>query len=96
MQREIAGLFAALDRSGCQFRRNGRWYGATRAHAHLQRKYDYLVAHARVPDAETFITLAATRSSLSGRAYAVRCAGAAEVPSATWFRRELARLRARP
>lgn len=93
-QREIAGLFAALDRSGCRFQRNGRWHDAAQAHAHLQRKYDYLLRRDAIDSAERFIDLAASRSSMTGRAYAVQCPGQPAVDSATWFRRALAKVRA--
>jgi hypothetical protein len=43
--------------------------------------------------AEDFIALAATRSSLSGEAYGVRCGQSAPLPSAQWLRTELRGLR---
>lgn len=92
-QREVAGLFAALERSGCRFERNGEWHDATRARAHLQRKYDYLLRRDAIPSTERFIELAATRSSMSGKAYRVQCPGRPIVDSATWFRQALAKIR---
>lgn len=92
--REISGLFAALDHSGCQFNRNGSWYDAGHAHAHLQGKYNYLARRGAVTTTERFIDLAASRSSMSGRPYQVRCGATPAVPSATWFNRELVKLRA--
>lgn len=89
--REIAGLIAALGASGCEFQRNGSWHDAAAARAHLQRKYDYLRKRDLAPTAELFIERAATRSSMSGKAYRVRCPGRAEQPAADWF---LQRLRA--
>jgi hypothetical protein len=95
-QREIDGLIAALGRSGCQFQRNGRWYPASDAQAHLRRKYDWLRKRDLVDSAEQFIARAGTQSSVSGRAYRVRCAGRAAEPSAAWLRARLAALRAAP
>ncbi len=92
--REIAGLFAMLESSGCRFQRNGRWYGAGDAGRHLRRKYAYLLERGEVPAAERFITLAASKSSVSGKPYAVRCGAAAPVPAERWFRDRLAALRA--
>jgi len=92
-QREIAGLFATLERSGCRFARNGTWHDAPHARAHLQRKYDWLLRHDAIQRTEDFIHLAATKSSMSGRAYLVQCPGAAAVESGPWFRRALATLR---
>ena len=92
--REIAALLSLLRVSPCRFERNGRWYDGERASAHLQRKLDYAVARGLpVGTTEQFIDAAATRSSLTGRAYAVQCGEAAPVPAAAWFRARLAELR---
>lgn len=93
---EIEQLFAALAASGCEFNRNGTWYDARRASEHLHRKYDYLLRRGMATTAESFIELAATRSSLSGRPYLVRCEGEAPIPSGAWFQRKLQELRAQP
>ena len=37
-QREIDRLITALGQSGCQFQRNGSWYDASAAQAHLRKK----------------------------------------------------------
>ena len=89
---EIAGLMDALAKSGCQFQRNGDWHDAKQARAHLQRKYDYLLKKNRVDTSEQFIQRAASQSSLSGRAYRVKCAGK-EQDAAAWFGEQLQRLR---
>lgn len=91
--REIASLFSTLEHSHCEFNRNGSWYGPAKAAAHLRRKYAYLLRKGLVTSAERFITLAASTSSMSGRAYLVRCDGVPPVESSRWFRSELARLR---
>lgn len=90
---EVAHLFAHLQQSGCQFNRNGSWYGAGEAVAHLQKKFDYLQKKKLVASAEDFIARAATESSVSGKPYLVKCGAAAAVPSATWFRAELEKYR---
>ena len=94
--REIAQLFSALQDSKCEFYRNGTWYEADKAVEHLQRKYDYLLGKGQVTSTESFIDLAATRSSLSGKSYLVRCGNAQPVPSKDWFTGKLKQLRARP
>ena len=91
--REIAALMQALGASHCEFNRNGSWYDATQARAHLQRKYDYLSKKNLVDSAEQFIDRAASRSSFSGKGYRVRCPGRPEQDSAGWFRDQLQRLR---
>jgi len=90
-RREIARLMDGLSNSQCEFQRNGKWYGRADARAHLQRKYDYLLKRDLVDTAEQFIERAASRSSLSGRAYRVRCPGEPEQDAGHWF---LARLKA--
>ena len=89
---EIVGLMDALAHSGCRFQRNGDWYGATEARSHLQRKYDYLLRKDKVDTAEQFIERAASRSSMSGQAYRVKCNGK-EQDAASWFNGQLQRLR---
>jgi hypothetical protein len=93
-RREIEGLLSRLASSGCQFKRNGNWYSAVEAQAHLRRKLDYLLDKGVVASAEQFIERAASQSSMSGRAYQVKCGSQAPVASGQWLRTELQRLRA--
>ena len=92
-QTEINHLLEFVDSSGCEFYRNGSWYDAKRAQAHLRSKYQWLVARDQINTAEDFIEKAATSSSLSGRPYEVRCGGGEAVPSNRWLRDELTRYR---
>jgi hypothetical protein len=92
-QVEIDYLLAHVGASGCEFYRNGSWYDGSRAQAHLRAKYDYLAARNLVRSAEDFIDKAATKSSLSGQPYQIRCAGYAAVASNQWLRDALARYR---
>lgn len=92
-QQEIQQLMDALSQSQCQFQRNGKWYDRNEARAHLQRKYDYLLKRKLVDSAEQFIARAATESSVSGKAYRVRCPGQPEMDSAAWFGQRLKALR---
>lgn len=41
-KREIGHLLDYLGHSGCQFNRNGTWYGPAEARSHLQNKLDGL------------------------------------------------------
>lgn len=93
VQREINHLLDYLERSGCEFYRNGDWHNAKEAHAHIAKKYGYLVEKGLVDNAEDFIRRAASQSSMSGKPYMVRCGGAVSVPSAQWFADELLRFR---
>jgi hypothetical protein len=89
---EIKGLLDFVEHSECKFVRNGSEYPGPRARAHLEKKLDYLEGKDMVTSAEDFIELAATKSSMSGRAYEVRCPAGVE-PASTWLRRELQRQR---
>ena len=86
---EIKYLLDFVDRSGCQFYRNGSWYDSHRAQSHLRAKYDYLVARDRIKSAEDFIDQAATQSSVSGEAYQIRCEAGPALPSTRWLRTAL-------
>ena len=93
---EIDALISGLGRSGCEFERNGEWYRAAKAEAHLRKKYDYLRKRGLADTAEWFIERAASRSSVSGKPYRVRCPGRPVEPSAAWFERMLRQWRAKP
>ena len=92
-KREIQALIDALSTSSCEFQRNGSWHGRDEARKHLQRKYDYLLKRDLADTAELFIERAASKSSISGRAYQVRCPGQPAQPPATWFKTKLDALR---
>jgi len=91
---EIASLLMRLKASGCQFKRNGAWHSADEAQVHLQRKLDYLQKRGAVATAEQFIERAATRSSVTGQAYLVKCGNMPPVPSAEWLAFQLQVMRA--
>lgn len=95
-QHEIDALIAGLGNSGCAFERNGSWHDAKAARAHLQKKYDYLRKRNMADTAELFIERAASKSSMSGKAYRVRCPGKTAESSEHWFRQRLQILRAAP
>ncbi len=95
-EREVNQLITALGQSGCQFQRNGNWYPADEAQSHLRRKYDYLRRRNLVDSAEQFIQRAGTESSMSGKAYQVRCPGKPVVTSAAWLNAKLGDIRRKP
>lgn len=90
---EIEGLLSELARSNCQFNRNGTWYGAEEASAHLRKKLEYLDGKGALHSADDFIALAGTRSSRSGTAYAVRCGEETPQASSEWLGRQLGEMR---
>ncbi|TPG78211.1 DUF5329 domain-containing protein [Pseudomonas arsenicoxydans] len=89
---EIKSLLDFVEHSECQFVRNGDEFPGPRARAHLEKKLSYLEGKNRVNSAEDFIDLAASKSSMSGRAYEVRCPEGAQ-PARTWLMKELQRQR---
>ena len=93
-QVEVQHLLDYLGNSGCQFYRNGRWYGSEKAKAHLNKKYAYLIRKSLISTTEEFITYGASESSRSGELYQVRCGSSPAVPSGQWLTSELARYRA--
>lgn len=96
-QRETEQLIQALGDSDCQFERNGSWYDADEAQAHLRKKLAYLRKRDLADTAEQFIERAGSESSLSGKPYRMRCGAAAPVASAVWLKARLVQLRsARP
>lgn len=92
-QREVGHLLDYVARPDCQFNRNGKWYGGAAARDHLKQKYDYLARRNLAPNAEAFIERAATSSSMSGKAYQVRCGSDAATASGPWLTAELQRYR---
>ena len=92
-QQEISYLIADVAASGCEFYRNGKWYDAVQAAAHLREKYGNPFISAHIASAEEFIDRVATRSTLSGVDYAIRCQNTTIVPSAKWFLSRLAAYR---
>ena len=96
VQTEIGFLLTYVGTSGCDFYRNGRWYDSKRAEAHLRSKYATISAGGGIDTAEDFIEKAATKSSFSGRAYEVRCTGAAIESSHDWLTEALSQYRRSP
>ena len=92
-KQEINHLFSYLKTSGCEFNRNGTWYFSADAATHLNKKYEDLVQKNMITSAEDFIENAATKSSMSGKSYQVKCKNAVPVESAVWFKEALVNFR---
>lgn len=88
---EIQHLFEFISQSDCTFIRNRSEYPALDARDHMQHKYAY--AKRWVDNAEQFIERIASKSSISGQRYQVRCEGQL-LYSDNWLKQELARYRA--
>ena len=93
VEKEILHLLDYLKKSNCEFNRNGTWYSPQEAVKHVERKYHWLVKRGLVNSAEQFIERAASRSSMSGESYLVKCGDAKPTNSSEWFTEELKRFR---
>ena len=93
-QGEIGQLLKAIETSNCQFCRNGSWYDAAGAAAHLRDKYRLLAARKPAARADEFIDEAGTRSSTTGEEYLIRCPGDTARKSADWSKARLSAFRA--
>jgi hypothetical protein len=65
------------------------------AQSHLRSKYEHLAGRNVINVAEDFISLAASKSSVSGYPYEVRCENRAPIASGRWLNEALTRFRAR-
>lgn len=83
MDAEIDYLLAAVEESGCTFIRNGKEYDAEDARDHLQTKRRRGKRY--FGTTEEFIERLASKSSMSGRPYLIRCSEADAVPAGDWF-----------
>jgi hypothetical protein len=90
-EQEIQHLFEFISLSDCIFIRNNTEYPAKEARDHMQTKYDY--AKRWVSSAEQFIERIATKSSISGNRYQVRCQGKL-LYTGDWLKQELEGYRA--
>lgn len=87
---EINHLLAYVENSQCKFIRNGSTHNGSDASDHMVKKYNYFKD--RINSAEQFIEYAATRSTMSGKKYKVRCDGK-EYLTAQWLIDELKKYR---
>lgn len=91
-EQEIGHLLSSIELSGCTFIRNGKKYSAAEAREHIQNKYEH--AKSRIQTAEDFIQYAATKSSMTGEPYKIRCDGN-EAYTVDWLRSVLLTFRRR-
>jgi hypothetical protein len=90
MDSEVSYLLIYIRDSNCNFIRNGKSYTSSKAKQHLEYKYNY--AKSRLSTAEDFVRQIASKSSRSGKAYAIDCGGEL-TPSEEWLMTELTRYR---
>ena len=92
-ENEISHLFDYLKSSSCQFNRNGTWYTTSEAADHINTKYQNLLKRGLIKTTEDFIDRAASKSSMSGRPYLVKCDSSDSIESSIWFSTELNKYR---
>ena len=90
---EVEHLLTFVAASECEFYRNGTWYAATQAEAHLREKLAMVRSKSQVLTAEEFIEKVATRSAFTGIAYQIRCGGQQPIAVSDWLREELRHFR---
>ena len=90
---EIKHIIEYIENSKCTFVRNGKEYNTKEALVHILNKYEY--AKRWIKTAEDFIKYSATKSSMSGRPYTVRCDGR-ETLCVEWLSDELNLFRKKP
>ena len=88
---EINHLLDYVATTDCKYDRNGTVYDGPEARNHMNRKYQYY--RKKVRTAEDFIKYSATRSTVSGKDYKIRCPGADTISSSEWLLDELRRYR---
>jgi hypothetical protein len=89
MHAEIGELFKRMQAAKCQFNRNSSWYSAAEAREHLTKKLVYFEDRGAIRSTEDFISVAATKTSLSGKQYLVQCTGMAPLESNLWLQEQL-------
>jgi hypothetical protein len=84
---EIGHLLNFVKTSPCKISRNGELHKGNEAVSHIKRKYDHFKSD--IKTAEQFIKYAATKSTLSGRHYMVKCGGNNPFKTKEWLLKEL-------
>jgi len=79
---DIEYLLLKVQQSPCEFQRNGSVYTGEQAARHLRQK---LAAAPAGIDVEQFISRIASKSSISGKPYLVRCTPDDVQPSEVWL-----------
>ena len=88
---EVDHLLKFVSQSDCIMLRNGSEHVGEKAVSHIQKKYDYF--RDDINSTESFIEFSATKSTMSGKYYTVRCPGKQEMRSQDWLLEELAAFR---
>ena len=88
---EVEHLLAFVKNSGCIINRNGTDHPADKGISHIETKYDYF--RDDISSTEEFIELSATKSTMSGDYYMVKCPGKETIKTQDWLLTELKKYR---
>jgi hypothetical protein len=88
---EVEHLLEFVVQSDCIMVRNGEEHAGEKAVSHIQVKYDYFKE--KITTTEEFIEYSATKSTMSGKYYTVRCPGQEEMRTQDWLMEELTTFR---
>lgn len=89
---EIEYLLNSVGSSGCAFIRNGTSHSAENAEEHLRMKFGKGKRYATT--SEKFIERLASKSSISRKAYAIKCKNEGRLNSEDWLKQRLQEYRA--
>ena len=89
---EVEHLIEFVSNTPCQIERNWTNHTGPEAVAHIQQKYDYF--RDEIKTTEQFIEYSATKSTMTGRDYLVKCTGQVTVNTKDWLVQELHKYRA--
>lgn len=84
---EVQHLLDFVKNSDCVMNRNGSEHKTSEAVNHIQRKYNHF--RREIHSTEDFIRLSATKSTMSGKFYTVKCPGQKPMKTKTWLLKEL-------
>ena len=84
---EVVHLLEYVRQSECVMIRNGSEHGGEKAVEHIQDKYEYFEDD--ITTTEEFIEYSATKSTMSGKYYTIRCPGKEEIRTQDWLLEEL-------
>jgi hypothetical protein len=87
VKKEIDHLLAYIEKSNCMYIRENHEHSAADAVKHISLKYRHY--YNEITTTEDFIELSASRSSLTGRAYLVRCGETEAIKARPWLLAEL-------
>jgi hypothetical protein len=90
---EVEHLLEYVHQSDCLMVRNGSEHIGEKAVSHIQKKYDYF--RDDINSTETFIEYSATKSTMSGKYYTIRCPGKEEIRTQDWLLEELVAFRSK-